>query len=107
MVGKGWLRSVPLRSPHFPKTLNHTPSRLISSDLHVEAGNAPQDYHGDSEHDVGAELEEPERRPPEAHLQSHHGPQVEHAQERAGADGQGVLVVRVEPVLQSPVWAGV
>lgn len=77
---------------------------VSSSDLQVEAGHAPQDHHRDSQHDVRAELEEPEGRPTEAHLQGHHGPQVEHAQERAGADGQGVLVVRVEPIVQSPVW---
>lgn len=100
-----WNQPRSLKLHIHPIFLQNSPSpiRPLLSDLQVEAGDASQDHHGGAEDHVRAELEEPEGRLADAHLQRHHGPQVEHTQSRPCADGEGVLVVRVEPVVKRPV----
>lgn len=77
------------------------PPRL--ADLQVQARDVSENNHRHAEKYIGAELEEPEGRLADAELQCHHRPEVEHSQERPGADGEGVLVVRLEPVVKCPV----
>lgn len=77
------------------------PPRL--SDLQVKARDVSEDDHRRAEKHVGAQLEEPEGGLAYAELKRHHRPEVEHSQERTGADGEGILVVRLEPIVKCPV----
>ena len=77
------------------------PPRL--PDLQVQARDISENNHRRAEKHVGAELEEPEGGLAYAELQRHHRPEVEHSQERSGADREGVFVVCLKPVVKCPV----